>query len=149
MHDIGVKYYQWKGSDFNEQICVAFVDLSIKFNKSTEVATLLVQYSHRMGAWLNMASLKSILEALGALEDNNIELMVRIITTCVSKGLSFIVTTDALESIFMKIIKLNATEQYQQLVTIIETNQSSFSAVSLNELKAKYSLAAVEDAAST
>jgi len=151
----GVKYYQWKGSDFNEEICATFIDLSIRAKKSHEVAALLVQSGHRMGAWMNKTSLKNILEALNAIEDdNNVELMVRIITTCVSKGLSFIVTTEALELIFMKIIKLNATDQYDQLVSLIEKNQSAFSpsaaaAVNLHELKAKYPKTAVVVAGST
>lgn len=143
---VGVKYYQWKGSDFNEEICAAFIDLSIQAKKSNEVAALLVQSSHRMGAWMNKTSLKNILEALSAVEDeNNVELMVRIISTCVSKGLSFIVTTEALELIFMKIIKLNATDQYDQFVALIEKHQSTFSpaaAVNLHELKAKYPITA-------
>jgi hypothetical protein len=147
-----VKYYQWKGSDFNEEICATFIDLSIRAKKSHEVAALLVQSGHRMGAWMNKTSLKNILEALSAIEDdnnNNVELMVRIITTCVSKGLSFIVTTEALELIFMKIIKLNATDQYDQLVSLIEKNPSA-AAVNLHELKAKYPItSAVEVAAST
>ena len=155
MH-VGVKYYQWKGSDFNEEICSTFIDLSIRAKKSHEVAALLVQSGHRMGAWMNKTSLKNILEALSAIEDdNNVELMVQIITTCVSKGLSFIVTTEALELIFMKIIKLNATDQYDQLVSLIEKNQSAFSpsaaatTVNLHELKAKYPKTAVEVTAST
>ena len=92
---------------------------------------------------MNKTSLKNILEALSAVEDeNNVELMIRIISTCVSKGLSFIVTTEALELIFMKIIKLNATDQYDQFVALIEKHQSTFSPVNLHELKAKYPITA-------
>jgi hypothetical protein len=55
----------------------------------------------------------------------------------------------------MKIIKLNATDQYDQLVSLIEKNQSAFSpsaaatTVNLHELKAKYPKTAVEVTAST
>lgn len=110
-----VTYFQHKGIDFSHILCSYYINLCAQANKPKLATDMIVQPSHRLGAWLGMKSNLTLMTSLAKSDD--IETMLNVANVTLSKGLS-VQTTKSLEQMMEVVNKTQNAEHYDAVMNI-------------------------------